>query len=225
MKCFALLLSIILSSFQFLFSQDEHIANPKFNFHIGLQTRVTPIYVKKYPGFITVPDRNIFEQPDRHLSGPSVLYKIERQLNNSFSMSFSQAMRYDFLHTTLPFNSQPFRGFRSVVQKSFISDFYLDGEKAFSLNNSKLNLGLGLGILGLGSDYILTQRFADNNNQSFYISSKEDFVFPAVTAIIGWQKNKFSTSLKMGYAWDNPTLFKRPFLFPELRVQYNMFSF
>lgn len=207
-----------------IFGQDAEAKHP-FNFYIGIQTRVTPIYPKGFPDFVTVPDRNIFEQPNKYLSGPSLLYRIEKDLNNSFDISFSHALRYDFLYQTFPFNSQPFLGFRPVVKKALISDVYLDGEKKIVLNNSTLKIGIGLAMLGFGSSYLLTQRFTDNNNQSFYITSKEDFIFPAVTTAVGWQKKDFSATLKIGFAWYDPTLLKRPFLFPELKVQYKLFSF
>lgn len=202
-------------------SENKHL----FNFYLGVQTRVTPIYAKRIPDFISVPDRNIFEQPNRYLSGPSILYRIERLINSSFDISFSHALRYDFLYTTFPFNSQPFIGFKQIVKRSFISDLYIDAEKKLPLKTSTFKVGIGLAVLGLGSGYILTQRFTDYNNQSIYISSKEDFVFTAVTATFGWQKNRLNASLKMGYAWYDPTWYKTPFLFPELKIQYNLFSF
>lgn len=224
MKHFILIIIIFLQCDLPVFAQDSD--NEKlFNFYLGIQTRVTPIYPKGVPNSISVPDRNIFEQPNRYLSGPSILYRIERLINSGLDISFSHALRYDFMYTTLPFNNQPSIGFKEVVKRSFISDLYIDGEKKLSLNTSTFKVGIGLAILGLGSNYILTQRFADNNNQSFYVSSKEDFIFPALTATFGWQKNRLNTSLKMGYAWYDPTLFETPFLFPELKIQYNLFSF
>lgn len=224
MKHFILFITFLLPLHLPVFAQDsenEHL----FNFYLGIQTRVTPIYPKGIPDFISLPDRNIIEVPDKYLSGPSILYRIERRINSSLDISFSHALRYDFLYKTFPFNSQPFIGFKQVVKRSLISDLYLDGEKKFPLNTSTFKVGIGLAILGLGSDYILTQRFTDYNNQSFYVSSKENFIFPAVSATFGWQKNKLTASMKMGYAWYNPTWYKTPFIFPELKIQYNLFSF
>lgn len=218
-----LIIPLLLSHLSVL-GQDAEGKHP-FNFYIGIQTRVTPIYPKGIPDFIAVPDRNIFEQPNKYLSGPSLLYRIEKDLNNSFDIAFSHALRYDFLYQTLPFNNQPFSGFRPVIKKSFISDLYLDVERKIALNSSTLTAGLGFAMLGFGSSYLLTQRFTDNNNQSFYITSKEDFIFPAITTTFGWQKANFNASLKIGYAWYDPTLYKTPFLFPELKVRYKLFSF
>lgn len=225
MKSIFLLIFFSILSAGLALAQDEVEEKQQFKFHLGLQTRVTPIYVKGYPNAVFVTDRNIWETPDRYLSGPSVLYKIERKTNSSWSVSFSQAIRYDFLYRTLPYNNQPIQPFKIQTKRAVITDFYLDGETAIPLRNSHINVGAGLALCGIGSGYLLTQRFVDNNNQSFYITSKEDFVFPAITASVGWQKNKLSALLKMGYAWYNPTLFHVPFLFPELKVQYQLFSF
>lgn len=193
-------------------------------FYLGVQTRITPIYPEGVPGGVRVSDRNIWEQPDKHLSGPSVVYTFEKLLEDDWSVSFSHAIRYDFLYQTLPFNTQPLQGFRPDVKRAVMNDLYIDAYKAIALNKSALKLGAGLALCGLGSGYLLTQRFVDNSNQSIYITSKEDFIFPAITAHFGWQKNRFGTSLQAGYAWHNPTLFGIPFLFPELKVQYRLFS-
>lgn len=181
-------------------AQDAESESKQFTFHLGAQTRITPIYPKGYPVFIDVTDRNIWEQPDMHLSGPSVFYKVEGKISDSRSISFSQAIRYDFLYQTFRFNTQPFNGVGSVDKRAAVTDFYLDGESRIPLRNSYVKVGAGLALCGVGSGYLLTQRFVDNNGESVYITSKENFVFPAVTGSFGWQKNRFEATLKMGYA-------------------------
>jgi hypothetical protein len=225
MKYIALIISIVISSFQPLFSQEKNESIQKFRFFLGVQTRVTPIYPKGLSDVITVQDRNIWEQPDKHLSGPSLIWGIERSIDDSYNFSFTQAVRYDFIYQTQPYRNQPYAGFQQQSQRAIVSDIYLDVFRNFKLNNSEFQMGAGFAICGLGTGYLLTQRFLDNNNQSFFITSKEDFLFPAVTATFGWQKNKFNAALRMGYAWNNPTLFKTAFIFPEIKLHYNIFSF
>ena len=208
-----------------IFSQNSSPDNSKFNFYLGMQTRVTPIYTKHVADLIIVQDRNIMESPDRHLSGPSLAYKIERQISPSFVVSYSHAIRYDFLYQTFTFNNQPVQGFRQQTRKTIVNDLYLDAGYIIQLSTSEIKVGAGLAVCGIGTGYLLTQRFLDNNNQSFYISSKENFQFPAASFNINWKKGKLHTMLRMGYCWSNPTLFKESFLFPELGVQYQLFSF
>ena len=220
---------LIIILFQFLYlhglSQTSEDKHGIFNFNIGVQTRITPIYLKHVPDFITFSDRNTFEQPDQYLSGPSLSYKIERPINDKFSVSFSHAIRYDFLYLTFTFNNQPVQGFQQRTKRAVISDFYLDGGYHITLPTSELKVSLGLALCGIGSGYLLTERYVDFRSQSFYVTSKEDFIFPALTTAIEWKKNNFSAQLRMGYCWNNPTLFKTPFLFPELAIQYQLFSF
>lgn len=217
-------LIIILLQFLYLFGicQTSEETQPKFAISIGAQTRITPIYLKRLPDLIIVSDRNTFEQPDQYLSGPSLVYKIERSLNEKFSVSFSHAIKYHFLYLTFTFNNQRIQGFHQETKRAVISDFYLDGGYMIS---PKFKLSLGVALCGIGSDYLLTQRFPDNNNQSIYVTSKENFIFPAITSSIGWKKNNFLVQLRMGYCWNNPTEFKTPFLFLELGIQYQLFSF
>lgn len=225
MKPYLILLLLLSFLPGIIFAQDFNTEDAKFNFYIGIQTRVTPIYLKHVPDFITVQDRNIWEEPDKHLSGPSLIYKIGKQISSSYNVGFSHAIRQDFLYQTFTFNNQPIQGFRQETNRAIINDFYLQVNRIISLSSSKIELGFGLAICGIGSGYILTQRFVDNNNQSLYVSSKENFQFTAATFNINWQNDKLNAGLRMGYCWRNPTLFKTPFLFPELGIQYQLFSF
>src|SRR5687768_1355393 len=96
-------------SLKSLYSQEDRAVNP-FKFYLGAQTRVTPIHVNKIPDYIIVPDRNVLEQPHKHLSGPSLVYSLARDIQNNFEIVFSQAIRYDYLYESLFFSNQNITG-------------------------------------------------------------------------------------------------------------------
>lgn len=210
------------------FCQNTEDEKLPFHFTIGTQIRVTPIYLKRIPDFfIGLPARNVWEQPDMHLSGTfAFVYSIEKEIPNSLSIKFLQSVRYGLLYWTQTLTTpSPSNPFIREEKKSIISDIYFDIFKRYSLRSSVLKFGLGISFNGFGTSYTLTQRFVDNNNQSFYVSSKENFQFPSASFSINWQKGKFNTGLRMAYCWSNPTLFKERFLFPEIGIQYQLFSF
>jgi hypothetical protein len=207
-----------------VFCQDENQNNKLLQLRIGAEARVTPIYFKKIPDLITTPDRNILEQPDMFLSGPAFYYSLEKFLLNCWSISFSQQIRYDMIYKSLPFNNQqPSAYFTDEDKKTVITDLYLDLFKTFEAGRSKLQGGVGIGIGGLGSKYLLTQRFLSYSNQDIYVTTQENFIYPLASATFAWSKGKFEAYLKMVYVWDNPTFYDIPFLRPQVGVSYRVF--
>ncbi len=219
-------LLVLLLSPIFIFGQDT-VSDLPFYFSAGAQMRVTPIYLKKVPDYNITSETNVQEQPDEYLSGTVCFhYSIEKKLVNSFSAKFSHSIRYGTLYWTLNFTSlSPNQNFQREIKKAFISDLYFDIQKEYQLNSSSLKFGLGLIMAGLGTNYIMTERFTSTSGQNFYINSRKNFQFPAASLTINWQKNRFDAWLRMGYCRHNPTIFEKPFLFPELGIEYRLFSF
>ena len=196
----------------------------KTYFSIGIKTRVTPIYLPNIPTVISVNESNVQEQPDMHLSGPSLLLSIDKELPKEFILSFSTAIRYDFLYNNLPYNVQNAVELRRKTYKAMVTDLYLDIIKRQQYEKAELRFGAGLALCGIGSGFTQTYRYLNTvSNTSFFVPVQRNFLFPAATASIAWKKNKFLTELKMGYCWSNPTLFKNNFLFPELKAQWQLF--
>ena len=179
----------------------------------GAKTRITPIYLKKIPDVI-YPGRpiGVLEQPDRHLSGPGI-HITEKYRNTAlWSFALHQTIRYDYIYQKLPLVLPIPNDFEFTIKQKILFDLYADIAKDISANNPSFRILIGFAICGLNSGY------TDYN-------TKRNFIFPAVTTGLGWKKNKFYTELKMGYCWNNPTLFNTPFLFPEISCQYQLFSF
>jgi hypothetical protein len=220
------LLFILLLFPIYIFGQDTESDLP-FYFSAGAQMRVTPIYLKKVPDYIITSETNVHEQPDEYLSGTVCFhYSIEKKLVNSFSVKFSHSIRYGTVYRTLNFTSlSPNQYVKPDIRKAFISDLYFDIQKEYQLNSSSLKFGLGVIMAGLGTSYTITERFVGASGQNFYLNSRKNFQFTAASLTIDWQKNRFDAWLRIGYCKNNTTIFKIPFLFPELGIEYRLFSF
>lgn len=192
---------------------------------VGTQYRANPLYLKKIPDVITVRDRNIQEQPDKHLSGISLVWGYERKLPSSLYFAITYSVRYRLLYQTIPFNNQSTSSFQQKTKKSLISDIYAEFGKIIEFRKSKLSTSLGIGLCGLGTGYPLTQRYMNSNNESYYITTSENFIYPTTTVGTTWQKKKLSSFLRIGYCLKNPTFFATEFIFLELGAKYNILNF
>ena len=179
---------------------------------IGAKTRITPIYLKKIPDVIYGGTTDVLQQPDKHLSGPGI-HITEKYRNTAlWSFALHQTIRYDYIYQKLPLVLPIPSGVEFTIKQKILFDLYADIAKDIPANNSSFRVLIGFAICGLNSGY------TDHN-------TKRNFIFPAATTGLGWKKNKFYTELKIGYCWDNPTLFNTPFLFPEISCQYQLFKF
>ena len=193
---------------------------------VGAKTRITPIYLKRVPDvihFFGLIDTQ--EQPDKHLSGPGIHITEKYKNTASWSFALHQTIRYDYIYQKLPLVFPIPNGFEFTIKQKILFDIYADIAKDIPAKNSSFRILIGFAICGLNSGYTETFGvYQDPNNYTDYFN-KRNFIFPAATTGFGWQKNKFYTELKIGYCWDNPTLFNTPFLFPEISCQYQLFSF
>ena len=191
---------------------------------VGAKTRVTPIYLKRVPDLIHSGNIDILEQPDKHLSGPGVHITEKYEKGTTWSFALHQTIRYDYIYKKLPLVFPTPNGFEFTIKQKILFDIYADIAKNIPANNSSFRVLIGFAICGLNSGYTETLRVhQDPNNYTDYFY-KRNFIFPAATTGFGWQKNKFYTELKIGYCWDNPTLYNTPFLFPEISCQYQLFN-
>ena len=217
MKFLAILL-LSLSSYS-LYAQNE--ANGRFSFLGGLKTRVTPIYLKQIPDFVHMPLVSDLEQPDMHLSGPGLELTEKVALGTNYSLAIHQVIRYDYMYQTMSLENPPPPDFNYKKNRRVIYDFYFDIARNIAAKKSFWRFFLGAAVCGLNTKYIETIR--TSITPPAYKERKKDFIFPAATTGIGWQKRKFYTELKFGYCWNNPTFFDTPFIFPEISLQYQIF--
>lgn len=217
------LLFLLIISLQ-AFDQKSLEKNKMISVLLGAKTRITPIYLKKIPGVIHGGNIDILQQPDKHLSGPGLHITEKYEKGATWSFALHQTIRYDYIYQKLPLVFPAPSGFEFTIKQKILFDLYADIAKNIPANNSSFRILIGLALCGLNSGYTETLRvYQDQNNYTDYYN-KRNFIFPAATTGFGWQKNKFYAELKIGYCSDNPTLFKTPFLFPEISCQYQLFN-
>lgn len=100
-----------------------------------------------------------------------------------------------------------------------IYDLYFDVEKLIEKHKHYIRLTGGVAVCGLNTSY--TQNILYNFSPPLVTQKRKDFIFPAVTAGIGFQKGPLYGKLKVGYCWNDPRLYNTPFLFPEISLQYH----
>jgi hypothetical protein len=212
-------ITLLLSLFSYSsYAQNE--ADGRFSFLGGLKTRVTPIYVKHVPDFVFTPLLSDLEQPDMHLSGPGLELTERVALGTNYSLAIHQVVRYDYMYQTISLDDPPPPDFNYKKNRRVIYDFYFDIARNIAAKKSFWRFFLGAAVCGLNTKYIETIR--TSITPPAYKERKKDFIFPAATTGIEWQKRKFYTELKFGYCWNNPTFFDTPFIFPEISLQYQI---
>jgi len=192
---------------------------------MGAEVRVTPIYFKPPPNFIITSDRNILPQEGDHLSGLAFIYSLEKDFSESWSVSFTQQIRYDFLYAPLNLNVQqwPDPYFRTDYKYALMTDLRIDVLRNLSSN---WKAGLGVGVGGLGSSYLLTEAFRDDFGGYLLITTEQDYTHPFVSATLSWQSSKLQAHLRANYTKHFPGFFHgKEFIQPVLGVQYRLFSF
>lgn len=204
----------------------QEIESKKNIFSIGAQTRITPIYQLKNPTSGTIPNSNLLTQADKHYSGPGIILSWQSKLNNNLEFSFSPCIRWDYLYDVVGFAGQQDPQYSFKTKNSFILDTYMDFKYLWQGERTRKSVGIGLALCGVGTGYIMNQIAVIDNNP-YVISTREDFLFPAIYATAGLKfSNKLFCEIKMGYCWSNPDfIIKDKFFFPEIRVSYDLFDF
>lgn len=155
------------------YSQDKKPAwQSSFEFWVGLENRITPIYNLKdgiYDSEFT--PVNI----DRQLSGTSLSLGIAYIIMPvNITIAFDYALKYDQVYYEPPDNNGSSR-----VVNGLISDYHFRLFKTFQVNNFVLRSGLGYSLLNRGTDYILDDgsavgMYTDSNINPFDLSIGTD---------------------------------------------------
>ena len=197
----------------------------KKTFSIGVQTRITPIYIITRPTIASALPSTIFEDNEKNFVGPGLTLDYRYRLRSNWELGFGTVVRYDKLYQETSTPSQLVSGDNIKVQRSFFLDNYLDVKyswKKASTNTSKF-VGLGLVMAGIGTGYTKTI-FREYNGEIYPTTTKDHYQFPAIFTSFGWRfKNNLNAELKMGYCFSNPQrYFNNSFFFPELKVSYDL---
>lgn len=218
MKTYNLFLPLILICSSQVFAQ-------KKSFSVGVQTRVTPIYVAVKPTEAFFSYSNIFDDSNPNFTGPGVTIDYRYKIKEDWELGFGTVVRYDKLYIEYDFfiqaNGQPKR----KIQRSFFLDNYADVKYTWKKADRRTTkfVGLGLVMAGIGTGYTKTQ-ITEIAGVVYPTQTKEHYQFPAVFTSFGWRfQSKLNAELKMGYCWSNPQrYFNSTFLFPELKVSYDL---
>jgi len=190
----------------------------------GMKTRITPIYLKHVPDVIHLGNIDILEQPGKHLAGPGLAISVRKKLGTKYSFSVQPVLRYDYIYQRLPLVFPEPASFDYKIKRKLLFDLYADVAKILPARNSSYRFSFGFALCSINSGYIETHRIYQSPANYTDFERKKNFIFPAVTVGLGWQKNKIYTELKFGYCWNDPTLYDTPFIFPEISLQYQIFS-
>ena len=219
----ALLLSLLFLG-DGLSAQEATEKKQFFDVFVGARARTT-IYPKPPPSSVLMPSLNAFEQPGMHLDGYGFRISERIKLSRGWSANLHQTIRFDYLYQRFSLERVPPPGFQYTIEKRFIYDLYADLSKELpSKHSSFFRLLVGSSISGLNTGYKLTRRFYQTPTNYTDITTQNNFIFPTITAGIGWQWKKLNTELKVGYCWNDPTFLDTPFLSPEISCQYKLFS-
>ncbi|HRG24235.1 MAG TPA: hypothetical protein PLL23_07585 [Chitinophagaceae bacterium] len=192
--------------------------------YLGAKTRVTPIYLKRLHEGFEIGFPNNMEQPDYHLSGPGLLISEKKALGRKLEFSLHQVIRYDFLYQRMPMDLVLPPDFSYSIKRKWIIDLEAELSHRFPRRKSVLLVSLGAGLNGLNTGFQETRRFYQSPTSYTEKETRKNFLFPFLSTGFGWQKKKLLAGMKLGYCWDNPTVFASPFLYPELSVGYRLFN-
>lgn len=197
----------------------------KRTFSIGLQTRVTPIYVTARPTFASVLPSPTFEDNESNFVGPGLSLDYRYAIKPNWEIGFGTVVRYDKLYQETYTPGRVTSRNDIKVQRSFFLDNYLNAKYTWksASRNTKKFVGLGLLMAGIGTGYTKTI-FREYNGEIYPTTTRDNYQFPAIFTSFGWRfKNNLNAEIKMGYCWSNPQrYFNNTFLFPELKVSYDL---
>src|SRR5258705_2264134 len=100
------------------------------------------------------------------------------------------------MYQTIYFDDPPPPDFNYKKNRRVIYDFYFDIARNITARNSFWRIFLGTAVCGLNTKYIETIR--TSITPPAYKERKKDFIFPAATTGIGWQKWKIYAELQFG---------------------------
>jgi hypothetical protein len=112
--------------------------------------------------------------------------------------------------------------FKYEIKRRVVLDCYLDASKIIVKKNYDLSILAGIALCGLNTNY--SQITALGNGPYTYEKMNKNFVFPAITTGVGMQRGPVYAEIKLGYCWNDPRLINTPFLFPEISINYELFS-
>jgi hypothetical protein len=180
----------------FFFSEAaaQEISEPKITFSMGIEYRITPIYLEK--------ERNggtsgfIYYVQDRHLTGSALTTGINLNFKKIISnISIMNSIRYDHLYykTSVDANGGILIG---DEKRGFIIDYQLLVKKEFNIAKNIFYSGLGFSLMNNGTNFSYSQRIGtDPFGNPVYAISDDDFQYTAFTIPLGIRLNRVEIEL------------------------------
>ncbi len=195
------------------------------HFSVGVQSRITPIYVGKQITEGLFPASNILDEAEPNITGPGLSVDYRIKLKKQFELCIGTVLRYDRLYSENDFYIHSTGLEKRKIQRTFFLDNYADVKYNWGKNSGKTSKFAGLGILiaGIGTGYNKTQLY-EINTVLYPTVTKEHYQFPAIFTSFGLRfKNYMNAEIRMGYCFSNPQrYFNNKFLFPELKFSYDL---
>ncbi len=172
----------------------QESSRPKIAFSMGIEYRITPIYLEKERGGGT--SGFIYYEQDRHLTGSALTTGINFNFKKIISsLSIMNSIRYDHLYykTSVDANGGIVIG---DEKKGFIIDYHLLVKKEFNIAKKKFYSGLGFSLMNNGTNYSYSQRIGtDPSGNPVYAVSDDDFQYTAFTIPLGIRLEKVEIEL------------------------------
>ena len=217
------LISIFLLQFNSnCFSQsDEKKEKKALSLFVGMDFRVTPIYINSEDIFFT--NNHVFYDEHLHLAGARLTYGL--QLNHAkwnLGIRYSQSLRYG--HVYYKRNVKDTSNIYAVtyndnVQRILI-DHHFEFYKKFNLKKFDLKCLLGYSWMNRGSEYYYTKYLGNN----VFVPKCSDFRYSGINIGVIASIQNWDVGLNFYYIGPGEHRFIQPqqsIIIPEIKLYYN----
>lgn len=217
---------ILFTSLLTIFQPSPSLSQTKngfsFDFSLGIEERITPIYPNgAVPGGFAIP---VYYDEQNQITGSSVNSMLGLRLRRfKLSIEFCHTIRYDHIYYESGFNNLSLQanGFTtSKSVKGFLSDYNFCLRKYFEYRNSNPYLMIGFALMNVGSEYALTEQLDSVLGLPVYITSSRNFTFTSLDFAIGMIYKKFDVAIKAYYTGETKYNDPSNLIIPAFQLGY-----
>lgn len=166
------------------------------DFTIGLEHRLTPIYLSGFDPFAYDENNYVYYSQDRQLSGTGLNYFLQYSLEKpKLRINFGQTFRYNYIYTDMGFSSGIPNHINKIV-RGLITDYHFSIEKYWTIRQQELSVLAGYSFMNRGTNYSFTKviGFWPDSTEMLYVVD-QDFNFTCFNIELGYKYNSMRYSL------------------------------
>lgn len=164
-------------------------------FEVGLEYRMTPIYLSSYDPYLFDMNNYIYCSVDRQLSGTGLNYSFQYSFSKpKMRLGFGQTLRYNYIYTDLGLTTGIPNHVNKIV-KGLIMDYHFSIEKYWTIRQNEVSIHAGYSFMNRGTNYSFTKMLGYWPDSTLILYSvDQDFNFSSFNFELGYKFNNLKCS-------------------------------